>query len=342
MHEYDGGEPAGSTTDHIAQLVKLAGRRPMPDPAQMSAARAAAHEEWARLVQRRTWRAAFWTLTGSLLAASVVIVLVWSWLRPQGTTVPAHEIATLRTTSGGAVVVTRRNRPATVGEAGTTLMTGDRIETPAGSRAAFTLADGVAARLDENTVAVLDAADHLTLERGAVYVDSGATPRAHALHVETPFGLVRHLGTQFEVRLQNSMLRVRVREGSVAVQTPDALSSAQAGEEMLVVHGRSPERQGIATSGPEWSWLTPLAQSFTLEGASVPAFLQWVSREQGWHWEYDDVTMRNRVERIVLHGSIDGLTPEEALAAVLPTCGLAFRWEGDRLIVSAAQAREAS
>ena len=342
MREYDHGESAGSRTDHIAQLVKLAGRRPTPTPAQMSAAREAAHGEWARLVRRRIWRAAFRTLAGSLLAASVVIVLVWSWLRPQATTVPADEIATVRTTSGGAVVVTRGDRLTTIGEAGTRLMTGDRIETSTRSRAAFTLAEGIAARLDENTVAVLDAADHLTLERGAVYVDSGATPRAHGLRVETPFGLVRHLGTQFEVRLQNSTLRVRVREGYVAVHTPDALSTAQAGEALVFVRGRPPERQGITTTGPEWTWLIPLAQPFTLDGARVPAFLQWVSREQGWYWEYGDVTMRDRVERIVLHGSIDGLAPDEALSAVLPTCGLAFRLEGNRLIVSAAQAREGS
>ena len=36
-------------------------------------------------------------------------------------------------------------------------------------------------------------------------------------------------------------------------------------------------------------------------------------------------------------GSIDGLTPNEALSAVLPASGLTFRREGDRLIVSAAR-----
>jgi hypothetical protein len=45
--------------------------------------------------------------------------------------------------------------------------------------------------------------------------------------------------------------------------------------------------------------------------------------------------MRDRVRRIVLHGSIEGLTPREALAAVLPTCGLTFFQERGRIIVTA-------
>jgi hypothetical protein len=65
----------------------------------------------------------------------------------------------------------------------------------------------------------------------------------------------------------------------------------------------------------------------------VIAFLDWVSREQGWRWQFEQPAMRGRVEQIVLHGTIDGLTPEEALAAVLPTCGLSFRQDGARLIV---------
>jgi hypothetical protein len=58
------------------------------------------------------------------------------------------------------------------------------------------------------------------------------------------------------------------------------------------------------------------------------------SREQGLRWEYSDSSIKPRAERIVLHGSVDGLTPEETLDAVLPTCGLTTRRDADRLIVS--------
>jgi hypothetical protein len=35
----------------------------------------------------------------------------------------------------------------------------------------------------------------------------------------------------------------------------------------------------------------------------------------------------------VVHGSVEGLTVEEALATVLPSCGLRHRVEGDRILL---------
>ncbi|MGH9161041.1 MAG: FecR family protein [Vicinamibacteraceae bacterium] len=336
MPGYDGGEPAAPAADRIAQLLKLAGRRPMPDPHDMRTARAAAHTEWLQLLQRRRRRASLLALAASLLAVSLLGTAASLWLRPQMAPAPGAEIGTLKTMRG-AVAITGVGRQRTmVSESGTAIRAGDRIETPAGSRAAFTLSDAVSVRLDERTMAVLDAADHLTLDRGAVYIDSGPGPPDATLHVETPLGLVQHVGTQFEVRLQSSTLGVRVREGSIVVQDQDESWTSQAGEALLFRPGRPPERQAIATSGPGWSWVAELAEPFHLEGATVPAFLEWVSREQGWRWEYESASLQERVDRIVLHGSIEGLTPAEALEAVLPTCGLAFRREGDRLIVRAA------
>jgi hypothetical protein len=40
------------------------------------------------------------------------------------------------------------------------------------------------------------------------------------------------------------------------------------------------------------------------------------------------------LEGTILHGSIAGLTAEEALVVVLPTCGLTYRIESQRVIVS--------
>ena len=63
--------------------------------------------------------------------------------------------------------------------------------------------------------------------------------------------------------------------------------------------------------------------------------VQWVSREQGWQWAYADEQTKRLAERAVLHGSMEGLSPEEALAAALPVAGLTARRQGTRLIVAA-------
>lgn len=76
------------------------------------------------------------------------------------------------------------------------------------------------------------------------------------------------------------------------------------------------------------------AQVDLLEGATVGRFLDWASRELGVPWEYADPTVRPRFEDVVLHGSIEGLTPDEALRAVLPTCGLRARRDKDRIVVT--------
>ena len=328
----DSGHPHANGPDRIGQLVALGGRRPAPDPAQMSRARAAAHQEWIRVVARRTRRLSLWSLAGAAIAAGVLGAAGWSLLRHAPAPVPGPEIATLRTVTGSVLIASAGESSRAVSGAGMRIRAGDRLETIDVSGAAFELPGGLSVRLDRNTTALLDSASRLVLERGAVYVDAGAGDSV--FNIDTAFGSVRHTGTQFEVRIDESALRVRVREGSVAVEAAGQRWASRAGEGLILARGRPPERHAIAVSGPEWSWVSELAQPFRLEGATAPAFLAWVSREQGWRWEYDTPSLRTRVERIVLHGSIEGLTPEEALAAVLPTCGLTSRREGERLIVS--------
>jgi hypothetical protein len=242
----------------------------------------------------------------------------------------------MRTIAGPVFLITADGRRNAIA-AGTRIGPGARVETSNNGRAAFVLTGGVSVRLDQGTAIVLDGHGAVTLERGAVYVDSGGEPSAAALAINTPFGSVRHVGTRFEVRLQDSLLRVGVREGTVAVERAGTRWTSRTGEALTLSRSGPPVREMIATFGPDWKWVTDLAEPFHLEGARVPAFLQWVSREQGWRWQLEDPRMLDHIEQIVLHGSIDGLTPEEALSAVLPTCGLTFRLEGDRLIVAIAR-----
>jgi ferric-dicitrate binding protein FerR (iron transport regulator) len=333
---HDSEQSPGTRADRIGQLVKLAGRRPVPDAARMSHARAAARLEWTRVVERRPWRMAFWSLTVAAILVAMLGTVAWFGVRHVSSPAARPEIATVEAVTGPLVVTDGNGVTRSVTAAGARVRAGDRIDTTAAGRAALRMPGGASVRLDRQTSVVVDSERRLTLQRGAAYVDAERAAGGAVLEVATALGVVRHTGTQFEVRLDAAALRVGVREGSVAVEASGERWTSQAGEMLVIARGRPLERRSIAASGPEWSWVADAAPPFRLEGATVPAFLHWIAREQGWRLEFSDPSLRARVERTVLHGSIDGLTADESLAAVLPTCGLAARRTGDRLIVSAA------
>jgi hypothetical protein len=61
--------------------------------------------------------------------------------------------------------------------------------------------------------------------------------------------------------------------------------------------------------------------------------LESLSREHGWTLSYADGALGREADQIILHGSIDGLTPEQALDVALQTSGLAYRLRNGNLVV---------
>jgi ferric-dicitrate binding protein FerR (iron transport regulator) len=173
----------------------------------------------------------------------------------------------------------------------------------------------------------LVSATEIHLDEGAVYVDSDDDHPAAAVAVHTRLGLVRERGTQFEVRLARQVLRVRVREGRVALDQGGAREEGSRGQELRLEDGRL-VRGVVATHGPEWAWVQQIAPPFEIEGASLGRFVRWVSREAG-----RPVRLAGDDASIRLHGSIAGLDPEEALRAVLPTCGRTHWYSNGEIVV---------
>ena len=162
-------------TDLIGPLLKLAGRRPTPDPSHMATARAAAREEWARVVKRGVWRVSLWKLSAAALIVVALGNVIWLARRPSSpsTTTRGPEVATLQTVTGPVLVTNSALGEPVVAHAGMRLRHGDRVETTGDSRAAFSLSDNGSIRLDRATVVVLAGADGMRVDRGAVYVDTG-------------------------------------------------------------------------------------------------------------------------------------------------------------------------
>jgi ferric-dicitrate binding protein FerR (iron transport regulator) len=175
-------------------------------------------------------------------------------------------------------------------------------------------------------------AQHATLSRGAVYVDSAPAEGRPSpdLLLETPLGDVRHLGTQYVARLSDGTLRVGVREGRVEVSGAAGHVTAAAGE-MMTVSGDALTRSVLGPSAAEWQWIAEVTPPFSIEGRSVNAFLEWAGRETGRRIVYATSDVAEQAGRITLSGTVERLTPEQAIGAVLATTSLKPVIVGDEI-----------
>lgn len=309
----------------LGRVLRAAGRRVRPSEEATHAIREAVRAEWRQTVARHRMRRR--RRVGLAAAAVLGLLAVGAWLGGARLTAPGPVVARIVKLEGE---VRRTVGPLRVWrEAGEQLplATGDELMTGANGRVALVFGEGLSVRLDYGSHIELAAADRVVVRRGAVYVDSGRTAGIGTeLELETPAGTVRHLGTQYEVRLLEPgtpLIIVRVREGRVAVDRPRAATlRAEAGEQLTVSADGTVERGTVPLYGDAWRWAMEAAPEFEIEGRRLTEFLEWAGRELGRPIVYATPEAELAAAEVVLSGSITGLTPEEALAAVLATTRL--------------------
>src|SRR5918999_87599 len=147
--------------------------------------------------------------------------------------------------------------------------------------------------------------------------------------------VIRDIGTRYEVRLSDQELRVRVRDGRVEVSSAFGMREADRGGQLRVtssgiLSGRAP------TSGADWDWIVRATPPPQLEGRPLPEFLAWAEREGGRPIRFADPALERANAATIVYGAIEGLTVEEALDVVLPSCGLARLTDGNVITIVAA------
>jgi ferric-dicitrate binding protein FerR (iron transport regulator) len=178
--------------------------------------------------------------------------------------------------------------------------------------------NGATLRVDKETRVRLDSARVATLERGAVYYDGTHS----GIAIQTALGEIRDIGTQFEARLSDGLLRVRVREGRILLRGTIAEAATE-----LVANSQTVTKNAIAVSGAEWRWIEEAAPPLRLEGLTLSEAIGRVAREKGLRVELRGVDGNAR-----LHGSVD-FTPDEALDAATAATSSSYRIENGTLIV---------
>jgi len=317
------------SSDAVERLLRMAGARPAGDVERIDRVRDAVHDAWRDSNRRRArQRRAFGALA---LAAAAVVAAVWLARRngsPAPTPPSVLPAARLMAATRAIDRVGDSREPIRIGDHA---MVGEGFETGSGVLATFSFSDGGELRMNEGTLVRFTGARELRVDRGAIYLDSG--PRSGSLVVRTPVGLVRDLGTRFEVGAAGESWHVRVRDGLVRY---GGATGAQAGpgSELIVEPGGRVVVRPSAPYGADWAWVVRAAPAPRIEGQTLAAFLDWVAHESGRRVEFSSEELRRAMSGTILHGSIDGLSAEEALGVILPTCGLSHRIEAQQVIIS--------
>lgn len=302
---------AASANDDIGRLIRYAGAREDVVAERAANAHARVLEHWQQETagrqhaRRQRYRIRYAAAAGIALAAISALWVLSSLTPPAG--VP---FATVASTRGDAYL------------GDTPLNTGDRIDvsatvhTLADGHVVLDLVNGHEVHLDENTRMNARDVDRFGLDRGAVFVRSGAGIET-SVFIETPFGIASDLGTQFQVRLERRSIIVSVREGLVQLErsSRDRVNIEDGNLYILSDDGLSQFRQ-VAADDEIWSWVDAAPSSFDIQGETLASYLAWFAREIGAELEWADEASDAAAATTLLSGSIEGATLKEGFDEV--------------------------
>lgn len=209
---------------------------------------------------------------------------------------------------------------------GGSLFVGDRLQTSSNGLAAIERGSH-RIRINANTKLELTP-DGVRLAEGQIYVDDlpSAATMDDGIVVDTEFGRISDIGTQFMVTISADKNTASVREGTIKIQTEFQTLTAEAS----TIHARQIElgketlsSRNTRRYGREWNWIQSLPALFSLNGRSVDEYLAWVSKETGLGITYDSAEVQTEAGQILLSGELSASTrPEDSLAQVLATTRL--------------------
>lgn len=315
----------------LEALLARVGARIEPPPEIADEVRRAVHAAWRSTVEVRAIRR---RKTMYAVAASLAFVLVVAAAALRWTISAPATVATVALIQGSL-----RGEDGAARSAGDAVREGEVLHTGPDGRAALAMGQSLSVRLDRNSVVEMAATDRLLLRSGAVYVD--APMGGDELVIETRSGAVRHIGTQYQVRVRERAIEISVREGKVAASLAGGADAVGvAGERLTVSDAGAVDRTRIAPNAPAWEWAAQAAPPFDIDNRSLAALVAWVARETGRSVQYASDDARRAAEALMLRGSIAGLAPDEALNAALSTTRfIRYRTKDDVIGIALASQR---
>lgn len=310
--------------DIVASLIRAAGRRTEPPEdayQQVLTAASAAFREKIAERRGRNWM----LLAGAAGVAALTIAFLLQW----NATSAQSQVARVARVIGAAELAADGGwKPMT--ESGGALAESARLRTKAGGSVALALDGGASLRLAAATEVQMDGPRRILLRSGTLYLDNAGNVGA-GYQIETPVGTAHDIGTQFELRVADGVLRLRVREGRVEIDRAGEIVSGSAGEQLDIDVLGSVSRSPIAATDTAWQWVETIAPVPDIDGQPVTVLLTWVARETGRNLHYESAVVEARAASVILHGNIQHLAPLAALDVMLATTDLEYALVDDTM-----------
>ncbi len=270
--------------------------------------------------QIRKKRVVYWAIAASILLVLLIQPVVFQLGEKAG---PALAVGKVEKHRGDvAVLVDGKRVDLKVGDPPFELFPKQSLLTGNGAGLSVQWGGHKTVRVDQNSRLNLLSGNEIELVTGQIYVDvppnSGSTGPNGILRITTRFGTISHTGTQFMVSANDEALEVRVREGTVTLESGKQRLVSHQGEQTIVDASGDMSSSATSIYGNGWQWVEKLSPGFELEGSSVVDFLTWVRRETGKQVVYESPEAQDSAGSTILHGSVD-LEPMQSLDLVLQT-----------------------
>jgi ferric-dicitrate binding protein FerR (iron transport regulator) len=231
------------------------------------------------------------------------------------------QVATIEKQLGTIRVLPAASGATESNEDSAVLMTGQQLVTGENSGLALRWLNGESIRLAERTKLRLTSAGEINMLVGRIYVDTDEADSAGSLHISTPAGRVRHIGTRYMTAVSANGTSVSVREGQVLLDKQGVETLANGGDQLKVDALGILVVQAVPTYGALWQWTEELAPIFQSDGRSMADFLDWVAHESGRAVEFASPAAEQLAGETLLRGQVD-MEPMHALALILQTSDL--------------------
>ena len=311
----------------LEQLLSKATPRPVPDEAHTAAAREALRAEWKGVTGRHRSRR---RLLHFAVAASVLVAVFSLFNTLRVPAVDLVQVAAIQKSFGSIFFVSEQSI-VTPHDSQQNIHLGETISTGDDAGIALAWLGGGSLRLDENTTIEFRDASSVYLREGQVYFDSTPSNLIAGAHnadpgsfvIETAYGRVTHIGTQFVTGVDDKMLKVSVREGRVDVEGQYYQRTAERGQQLQFAGRQQPLVLSFDVYGDAWNWVAERSPAVDVDGRTLPEFLNWVGRELGREIVYGDEARNIAMDpdRNKLVGGVSD-EPAEALHMRMSTAGL--------------------